>query len=518
MDRGKRCCGIDLGTYKITICCRGENGAIQWMDGRVQGRNWDYSSVYYQPGKEKIPCYIPPSIHQGDVLLTDTKRFFGRCDCPEVQEDVKKVRYPVSCKHGQIGFEVPGKDGMTISTTAEEVATDFLKRLREATKLMTREYINYAVISHPATWSILQKNRLTECAKEAGFTSISLIEEPTATAYDMLSFDADDGYYLIYDWGGGTFDLTLLEMEKGVATVKGTDGLRYVGGMDMDSLLVEYVKNQYTQLEGEDSWPTSLSTNWKVANDCREGKCSLATSAEVCIPVGEKEVVVTREAFNGLIKGLVDQTLEKCRSLLREKGVEVEDVEKVVLAGGVSKIPYVQERVKELFGEDVVEYKDDIAEKGVARGALVFGEHFTPFNRVEKDTLVPETVERVEVAEETKPKLEDSFSFNVYVDNVVDGVPVKRLVLEKGELYGKEKEFLLTMTEKDKYMRVNVYIGKTDAEAECVGSFVFEADYNAIARLFVRCEQGRYLSFRSSWSMYGENHESACQFELGDPF
>ena len=354
MDRGKRCCGIDLGTYKITICCRGENGAIQWMDGRVQGRNWDYSSVYYQPGKEKIPCYIPPSIHQGDVLLTDTKRFFGRCDCPEVQEDVKKVRYPVSCKHGQIGFEVPGKDGMTISTTAEEVATDFLKRLREATKLMTREYINYAVISHPATWSILQKNRLTECAKEAGFTSISLIEEPTATAYDMLSFDADDGYYLIYDWGGGTFDLTLLEMEKGVATVKGTDGLRYVGGMDMDSLLVEYVKNQYTQLEGEDSWPTSLSTNWKVANDCREGKCSLATSAEVCIPVGEKEVVVTREAFNGLIKGLVDQTLEKCRSLLREKGVEVEDVEKVVLAGGVSKIPYVQERVKELFGEDGV--------------------------------------------------------------------------------------------------------------------------------------------------------------------
>ena len=115
MDRGKRCCGIDLGTYKITICCRGENGAIQWMDGRVQGRNWDYSSVYYQPGKEKIPCYIPPSIHQGDVLLTDTKRFFGRCDCPEVQEDVKKVRYPVSCKHGQIGFEVPGKDGRTIS-------------------------------------------------------------------------------------------------------------------------------------------------------------------------------------------------------------------------------------------------------------------------------------------------------------------------------------------------------------------------------------------------------------------
>ena len=193
-------------------------------------------------------------------------------------------------------------------------------------------------------------------------------------------------------------------------------------------------------------------------------------------------------------------------------------MEKVVLAGGVSKIPYVQERVKELFGEDVVEYKDDIAEKGVARGALVFGEHFTPFNRVEKDTLVPETVERVEVAEETKPKLEDSFSFNVYVDNVVDGVPVKRLVLEKGELYGKEKEFLLTMTEKDKYMRVNVYIGKTEAEAECVGSFVFEADYNAIARLFVRCEQGRYLSFRSSWSMYGENHESACQFELGDPF
>lgn len=518
MEGNQKCCGIDLGTYKCTICCKGGNGNTLWMDSGKQGQNWYHSAMYYYPGN-KIPFYIPSSRRNNDVLLTDTKRFFGRSDWPEVQEDVKKVHYPVKYSHGQIVFEVPGENGATINTTAEEIATEFLMRLREALKTMTGEYLNYAVISHPATWSITQKNKLAECAKDAGFTSISLIEEPTATAYDVLSFNADDGYYLIFDWGGGTFDLTLLEMKNGKATVKGTDGLPRMGGMDIDNLLYEYVKKQFIDLNGEDSWPTSRNAQWKVAAECREEKCSLATNAEVSIHVNETDVmVVKQEDFNTLIKGLVDQTLEKCTSLLRENGLDVESVMKVVLAGGVSRIPYVQERVKEVFGEDAVEYREDIAEKGVASGALAFGEHFTPFNRVEENTIMPKTVERVEVKEETKPVLEDTFSFNVYVDDVVDGRTVKRLVWKKGQPYGTDNKFVLTMTSKDKYMRVNVYIGKKEDEAECVGSFTFEASYYAIATLFVRCEQGRYVSFRSSWSMNGEVHESDCKFELSDGY
>lgn len=528
MDHPLKCVGIDLGTHKSCLCLKRGDRFEMGPISNIAGHNWIYSTVYYRPGKKCVVSYQPTKIDKDAVVLTDTMRFFGKVWSDNgVKEDRTRAPYAIRNDHGRIAFPVPDERKQITLTDASEIATTLLFKMHDATRDMTGESIDYAVVAHPATWSITQKEQLKVCAVQAGFKYISLIEEPTATAYAFLGFDSPDGYYMVYDWGGGTFDLSLVQLEKGVITVKATDGNPRLGGFDIDDLVFNYIHEQCVKLFEEDVWPKNNRNQSAIAWECKVQKELLSIEQEVTVSVTDDDIIyLSRKEFETLISTRVEETVALCQRILSENGLGVSDVEKVILTGGMSGIPLVQKRMMDVFGEERVVVDSDLSSTGVAKGAYQYGEHFRPFNRAEEgedgrmlalmSSNVSGTMMKGDEAPLTpdKPTLVDSFPDNIYIGVCENNRQVKRRVLERGKPYSTVFSSLIQLATKETQMVVNVYTGKSEHATTFVGSFVFEPSPCTLVTLRLHCDQGRYIVVSASWKSNGEEHPVECRFDL----
>ena len=247
--------------------------------------------------------------------------------------------------------------------TPEEVSAEILKKLKYDAEEFLGEEIEEAVITVPALFTSTQKASTIKAGELAGLKVERIISEPTAAAmaYGMENMDAD-AKILVYDFGGGTFDVSILDLDEGILDVIATSGDNHLGGKDIDNLLIKYIKNKIGRDDILDE---------QLKNDVEELKKTLSfvNASQLILPEYRIEMDVTRDELERLIKNLVDRSIELIHKALKEANLSVDDIDVVLPIGGTTRIPYIKGRLKELFGNKIKNFSDP--QEAVALGASV---------------------------------------------------------------------------------------------------------------------------------------------------
>ncbi|CAO3564375.1 unnamed protein product [Mortierella alpina] len=305
------------------------------------------------------------------------KRLIGRkFDDPAVQHDIKTVSYKiVKADNGDAWVEARGK-----RYSPAQISAFILGKMKDTADGYLGRKTKHAVITVPAYFNDAQRQATKDAGTIAGMDVLRVINEPTAAA---LAFGLDktaDKTVAVYDLGGGTFDISILEIQNGVFEVKSTNGDTALGGEDFDALLVKYVVSEFKKEQGID-----LSTDRMAIQRIREGvekaKIELSSTVQTDINLpyitadatGPKHInfKLTRTKFEELTGDLIERTVEPCKKAIKDAGVNLKDVDDVVLVGGMSRVPKVMETVKKIFARDPV--KSVNPDEAVAIGAAIQG-------------------------------------------------------------------------------------------------------------------------------------------------
>ena len=374
--------GIDLGTTNsvIAISRDGEPKVLEDDAGEALVP----SVVAYAPDGSAIVGGLAKRLllDRPESVVSSIKRLMGRGP-----EDVKSLA-------GVMPFEIePHQDGesgmvrikvMGQSKTPVEVSADILSALKELAHEEAGQMVEQAVITVPAYFDDAARTATKDAAKLAGLEVLRLINEPTAAALAYGLDQGAEGLYAVYDLGGGTFDISLLRMEKGVFQVKATGGDAALGGDDFDHAIAEYFLKERAEKLGEvdltrDEVKVALMTG-RLAKECLTHE----DSGQWVLESGgvTSNHTLTRDGFEELIQSYVDRTVQISASVLEDAGVTAEDVKGVVLVGGSTRVPLVRSKVEEFFGSEPLANIDP--DKVVAVGASLQAEALT----VGSDTLL----------------------------------------------------------------------------------------------------------------------------------
>ncbi|KAN0081402.1 Heat shock protein 70 family [Tylopilus felleus] len=373
--------GIDLGT--TNSCVSVMEGKSSRVIENSEGARTTPSVVAFTKHGERLVGL--PAKRQAVVNSANTvfgfKRLIGRqFKDKEVQDDMKHWPFEVVAKgDGRPAIQVEIGDKRQ-EFSPEELSSMVLTKMKETAEQYLNKKINHAVITVPAYFNDAQRQATKNAGQIAGLDVLRVINEPTAAALAYGLDRADSSIIAVYDLGGGTFDVSILEMQKGVFEVKSTNGDTHLGGEDFDIALVDYILKEFQKESG-----INLSQDRMAIQRIREAaekakiELSSTTQTEVNLPFitadasGPKHInlKLSRANFESLVDKLVQRTVEPCKKALNDAGVKASEVNEVILVGGMTRMPKVGETVKNVFGREPS--KGVNPDEAVAIGASIQG-------------------------------------------------------------------------------------------------------------------------------------------------
>ncbi len=367
--------GIDLGT--TNSCVAVMDGTSPKVIENAEGARTTPSIVAFTDDGERLVGQ--PAKRQGVTNPERTffaiKRLIGRTfEDPMTQKDMSLVPYQIV--KGGNGDAWVNADGKQYSPS--QISAFTLQKMKETAEAYLGQQVTQAVITVPAYFNDAQRQATKDAGKIAGLEVLRIINEPTAAA---LAYGLDKkgaGTIAVYDLGGGTFDVSILEIGDGVFEVKSTNGDTFLGGEDFDMRLVEYLAAEFKKEQGIDLTKDKLALQrLKEAAEKAKIELSSATQTEINLPYitadasGPKHLALklTRAKFEALVDDLIQKTVEPCKKALKDAGLTAAEIDEVVLVGGMTRMPKVQEIVKSFFGKEP--HKGVNPDEVVAIGAAV---------------------------------------------------------------------------------------------------------------------------------------------------
>ncbi len=370
--------GIDLGTTNSCVAVM-EGGKPKVLENS-EGANTTPSVVAFTSDDERLVGL--PAKRQAVTNPTNTffaiKRLIGRrYDDPEIAKDQKLVPFKiVKGTNGDAWVESHGKQ-----YSPQQISAFILQKMKETAEAKLGEKVTQAVITVPAYFNDAQRQATKDAGKIAGLEVLRIINEPTAAALAYgLDKKKDAHTIAVYDLGGGTFDVSILEIGDGVFEVKSTNGDTHLGGEDFDMVLVSYLADEFKKEQGIDLRSDKLALQrLKEAAEKAKIELSSAPQTEINLPFitadasGPKHLTMklTRAKLESLVDGLISRTKGPCEKALKDAGLKAAEVDEVVLVGGMTRMPKVQEVVKQLFGKEP--HKGVNPDEVVAVGAAIQG-------------------------------------------------------------------------------------------------------------------------------------------------
>ncbi|KAJ3028323.1 UNVERIFIED_CONTAM: 70-kilodalton heat shock protein [Siphonaria sp. JEL0065] len=375
--------GIDLGTT---------NSCVAVMDGKTprviensEGGRTTPSIVAFSKDGELIvgtPAKRQAVVNPENTLFA-TKRLIGRrFEDKAVQEDAKTVSYKI-IKHsnGDAWVEARGK-----KYSPSQIGGFVLMKMKETAEAFLNKPVKDAVVTVPAYFNDAQRQATKDAGTISGLNVLRVINEPTAAALAYGLDKEGDRVIAVYDLGGGTFDISLLEIQKGVFEVKSTNGDTHLGGEDFDNVLVQHIADSFKKESGIDlSKDRTALQRIREAAEKAKIELSSSVSTEINLPYitvdasGPKHIAtkLTRSQFESLTKALMDRTVEPCKKAIKDAGVTTSEINEVILVGGMSRVPKVQEMVRQIFGREpskAVNPDEAVAIGAAVQGGVLSGE------------------------------------------------------------------------------------------------------------------------------------------------
>ncbi|MEN3929788.1 molecular chaperone DnaK [Microvirga sp. W0021] len=367
--------GIDLGT--TNSCVAVMEGTTPKVIENAEGARTTPSIVAFTDDGERLvgqPAKRQAVTNPENTLFA-IKRLIGRTyDDPLTQKDKGLVPYKiVKGGNGDAWVSAEGKD-----YSPSQVSAFTLQKMKETAESYLGQTVTQAVITVPAYFNDAQRQATKDAGKIAGLEVLRIINEPTAAALAYGLDKSSSGTIVVYDLGGGTFDVSILEIGDGVFEVKSTNGDTFLGGEDFDNRLVEYLAAEFKKEQGIDLTKDKLALQrLKEAAEKAKIELSSATQTEINLPYitadasGPKHLALklSRAKFESLVDDLVQRTIEPCKKALKDAGLSAGEISEVVLVGGMTRMPKIQEVVKKFFGKEP--HKGVNPDEVVAIGAAI---------------------------------------------------------------------------------------------------------------------------------------------------
>jgi molecular chaperone DnaK len=349
--------GIDLGT--TNSCVAVLEGGEPKVIPNEEGARTTPSIVAFSKTGERLVGQVAKrqAITNPENTIFSIKRFMGR-RFNEVNDEMKMVPYKVVQQGDHIAVVAQGKE-----YTPPEISAMILQKLKKSAEAYLGETVSEAVITVPAYFNDAQRQATKDAGKIAGLDVKRIVNEPTAAALAYGLDKKKDETIAVYDFGGGTFDISILEVGEGVIEVKSTNGDTHLGGDNLDQRIVEWLIAEFKQEEGLDLGSKGNEMALQRLKDAAEkAKIELSTTVETEINLpfitadatGPKHLVrkLTRGKLEQLVEDLLERSLEPCKKALADAGVTTKDIDEVVLVGGQTRMPKIQELVKQMFGRE----------------------------------------------------------------------------------------------------------------------------------------------------------------------
>ena len=369
--------GIDLGTTNscVAVMEGNEPKVIPNAEGdrttpSVVGYKSDTDIVVGKPAKNQM-------ITNPENTVYSIKRFMGR-KYHEVTEEIKLIPYKVVCgPNDEVKVDIRGK-----LLSPQEISAEILMKMKKTAEDYLGESVTEAVITVPAYFNDAQRQATKDAGRIAGLDVKRIVNEPTAAAlaYGFGKDSSKDEVIAVYDLGGGTFDISILELGDGVFEVKSTNGDTHLGGDNIDQLLIQWMADEFKKNNGIDLTKDKMALQ-RLKEAAEQAKITLSSSqtTDINLPfiaadaTGPKnlQMTLTRAKFEQMIAPIVERTKIPCQNALRDAGITADDIDEVILVGGSSRIPCVQELVKTLFKKEP--HKGVNPDEVVAVGAAIQG-------------------------------------------------------------------------------------------------------------------------------------------------
>ena len=375
--------GIDLGTTNSCVAIM-ENGEAKVITNSDGGRTTP--SVYaVSENGERLVGQIAKrqAVTNPEQTVFGVKRLIGRTyDSPEIQKDITVLPYRIEkAANGDAHIRLKGK-----SYSPAEISAQILMTLRQAAEDYLGEKVTDAVITVPAYFNDSQRQATKDAGKIAGLNVQRIINEPTAASLAYGLGKRTEGTVAVFDLGGGTFDVSILDIGDGVFEVKATNGDTHLGGEDFDLLLIDELADQFKKEQGIDLRGDAMALQ-RLKEAAEKAKMELSSTVETTINLpfitadasGPKHlnVKMTRSRLEGLVAGLLDKLEAPCRTALKDAGLSAAQIDDVILVGGMTRMPAVQERVRKIFGKepDKSVNPDEVVALGASiQGAVLKGD------------------------------------------------------------------------------------------------------------------------------------------------
>jgi len=369
--------GIDLGTTNSCVALM--EGGDPKVIANVEGNRTTPSMVAFTDSGERPVGQTAKrqAITNPDNTVYAVKRLIGRkFDSPEVRKDVEITAYKITkAKNNDAQVTIRGKD-----YSAAEISSMVLQKMKQTAEEYLGEKVTDAVITVPAYFNDSQRQATKDAGKIAGLNVQRIINEPTAASLAYGLDKKKDEKIAVFDLGGGTFDISILEIGDGVFEVKATNGDTHLGGEDFDQRVMGYLADEFKKDQGIDLRNDKMALQ-RLKEGAEKAKMELSTSMETDVNLpfitadasGPKHlnIKLTRAKLEALVEDLIEKTVEPCRIALGDSGLKTADINEVILVGGMTRMPKVQEKVKQVFGKEP--HKGVNPDEVVAIGAAIQG-------------------------------------------------------------------------------------------------------------------------------------------------
>ncbi|GJM91239.1 hypothetical protein PR202_ga07597 [Eleusine coracana subsp. coracana] len=374
---GNEVIGIDLGTTNSCVSImEGKNPKV--IENAEGARTTPSVVAFTQKGERLVGTPAKrQAVTNPQNTFFGTKRLIGRrFDDPQTQKEMKMVPYKiVKAPNGDAWVETT--DGKQYSPS--QIGAFVLTKMKETAESYLGKSISKAVITVPAYFNDAQRQATKDAGRIAGLDVERIINEPTAAALSY-GMNNKEGLIAVFDLGGGTFDISILEISNGVFEVKATNGDTFLGGEDFDNTLLEFLVSDFKRTEGIDLSKDRLALQ-RLREAAEKAKVELSSTAqtEINLPFitadssGAKHlnITLTRSKFESLVHQLIERTRDPCKNCLKDAGISTKEVDEVLLVGGMTRVPKVQEVVSQIFGKSPS--KGVNPDEAVAMGAAIQG-------------------------------------------------------------------------------------------------------------------------------------------------
>lgn len=371
--------GIDLGTTNSVVAVM-EGGEPVVVTNAEGGRTTPSVVAFAKDGNRLVGQVAKrQAVTNPENTVFSIKRFMGR-KFEEVQDEIKQVPYKVEkATNGDVRINAEGKE-----FSPPEISAMILQKLKQSAEDYLGSKVDKAVITVPAYFNDAQRQATKDAGKIAGLEVLRIVNEPTAAALAYGLDKKKDETIAVFDFGGGTFDISVLEVGEGVVEVKSTNGDTHLGGDDVDEVLIGWIIDEFKKDQGIDLHNDKMALQrLKEAAEKAKVELSSAMETEINLPfitadaAGPKHLVIklTRAKFEALVDDILKRLMPPVEQAIKDAGLEPKDIEEIVLVGGSTRIPKVQEMVKAFFGKEPNKSvnPDEVVALGAAVQAGVLG-------------------------------------------------------------------------------------------------------------------------------------------------